>query len=37
MTTKNPTHEQGLLQLQLYDLRREAKAPSSRLGLTKTI
>ena len=30
MATKNPTHEQAQLQLQLYDLRREAKLREAR-------
>ena len=30
MATTNPTHEQGQLQLQLYDLRREAKLRQAR-------
>ena len=30
MATANPTHEQGQLQLQLYDLRREAKLRQAR-------
>ena len=30
MPTTNPTHEQGQLQLQLYDLRREAKLRQAR-------
>ncbi len=30
MATTNPTHEQGQLQLQLYDLRRESKLREAR-------
>jgi hypothetical protein len=36
MPDKKPTHEQGQLQLQLYDLRREAKLRQARDWFTQS-